>query len=180
MSTRERITEALAAQRQRIDQWFHALPEAELLRPLTPSEVAEGEMWTAKDHLAHVLAAERFFQGAIKRALGGAEDPLGFYTQTGSDDHKAHLAVINQMNERGATHYRDEPVAALFTRLDETRQATLALLASLDDAQLEQVVAHSPFSDSTIGGLLMMVAQHNLQHIRWLNTAIARRDAPSE
>lgn len=180
MPTREEIIAALAAQRERIDHWFHALPEAELLHPLTPSEAAEGEMWTPKDHLAHVLAAERFLQGAIKRAMSGAEDPVGFYTQAGSDDPDAQRAVVNQMNERGASHYRDEPAAALFSRMGEIREATLALLATVDDAQLAQPVAHSPFGDGTIGALFLQIAQHAGQHIRWVDAAFAERAAQSE
>lgn len=180
MPTREEIIAALAAQREHVEQWLRALPEAELLHPLTASEVEGGEMWTAKDHLAHAVGAERFFQGVINRAISGAEDPVGFYTQAGSDDPAAQRSVVNQLNERGASRFRDTSAAALFSRMGETREATLALLATLDDAQLAQPVAHSPFGDGTIGALFLQIARHFGQHMTWLDAAIAERDAQSK
>ncbi|MDE3230906.1 MAG: DinB family protein [Chloroflexota bacterium] len=180
MSTQEEIVAALADQRRHIEGWFAALPAGEERRPLTASEVADGGMWSPKDHLAHVLGVERFFQGAIKRMLGGAEDPLGFFTATSSDDPAAHFALINQANERSANKYRDETVAGLLGRFDETRQATLALLATLDESQLAQTVPHSPYDydDTTLGGLFRLIASHGHQHLGWLDSAIAARDQP--
>ncbi|HEX8732354.1 MAG TPA: DinB family protein [Ktedonobacterales bacterium] len=174
----ERITAALADQRRHVEGWFAALPAGEESRPLTASEVASGGMWSPKDHLAHVLGVERFFQGAIKRMLGGAEDPLGFFTATGSDDPADHFAMINQANERSANKYRDETVAGLLGRFDEMRQATLALLATLDEAQLAQTVPHSPYDDTSLGGLFRLIASHGHQHLSWLDSAIAARDKP--
>jgi len=176
MSTREEIITTLAAQREHVEQWFRALPTAELERPLTASEVEGGEMWTAKDHLAHAVGAERFFHGAINRAVSGAEDPVGFYTQAGSDDPAAQRNVVNQLNERGASRFRDMSAVALFSRMGETREATLALLATLDDARLAQPVAHSPFGDGTIGSLFLQIALHFEQHLTWLDAAAAGRE----
>lgn len=181
MPTREEIITALAAQRQRVEDWFQAAPDAEMSREVTASEVPGAAMWTPKDHLAHVLGVERFFQGAIKRALDGVDDPLGFFTQTGSDDPQAHSDLINQANERGASRYRAEPAAALLARFSEARQATLALLGSLDDARLGQPVAHSPYgADTTIGSLFNIIATHGVMHIEWLDDAVAGRHSRSE
>lgn len=180
MPTRDEITEALATQRERIETWFHALSDAQMTQPVTASEAAGGEMWTPKDHLAHVLGAERYFQGVVKRAVAGAEDAVGFYTQTGTDDHAAWRNVINQSNERLADKYRNESADALFARLGETRQSTLTLLGSLDDERLDQSVPHSPFGDGTIGGLFLTIAQHGGQHLAWLGAAMAARDTESK
>ncbi len=177
MATRDEITTALAAQRERVERWFRALSEDELLRPVTASEAQEGAMWTPKDHLAHLVGTERFFQGAIKRAIGGAEDPLGFYTQTGSDEEQARRNLINQANEQAANKYRAEAAETLFRRLDETRQATLTLLASLDDSQLAQFIAHSPFGDGTLSALFMTIAGHASMHLKWLSEATAQHSS---
>lgn len=175
MPTRDEITAALAAQRERLGTWYRALPSDELARPLTASETPGGAMWSPKDHLGHVLGVERFFQGAIKRAVGGAEDALGFFTQTGTDEHAAHMNMINQANQRSVEKYRDLSLDDIFTRLDESRQTTLAQLADLSDAQLAQPVAHSPFSDGTLGGLFLTIAEHAGQHLGWLDRARAAR-----
>ena len=175
MPTRNEITAALAAQRERLGAWYRALPDEELARPLTASEAPGGAMWSPKDHLAHVLGVERFFQGAIRRAVGGAEDALGFFTQTGTDDHAGHMNLINQANQRSVEKYYDLALGDIFTRLDETRQATLAQLGDLSDAQLAQPVAHSPFGDGTLGALFLTIAEHAGQHLGWLDRARAAR-----
>lgn len=177
MPTRDEITTALAAQREHIEAWFRALPQADLERPLTPSEAesgaASGAMWRAKDHLAHIIGVERYFQGAVKRALSGAEDATGFYTQTGSDSREAARAFINESNERNIQKYQHESLEALLARLDESRQGTLALLAQTSDEQLAQRVAHSPFGDGTVGALFKTIADHQGQHLAWLTSALA-------
>ncbi|HZC05492.1 MAG TPA: DinB family protein [Ktedonobacterales bacterium] len=172
MSTRDEITTALAAQRERVERWFQALSSEEMARPVTASEVESGEMWTPKDHLAHLVGTERFFQGAIKRAIGGAEDPLGFYTQVGSDDEEARRTLINRSNQQAYVKYHDEPAETFFTRLGETRQTTLALLDGLDDSQLAQFIPHSPFGDHTLSALFMTIAGHARQHLHWLDSAV--------
>lgn len=179
MPTRDEITTALAARREQVERWFRALSADEMLRPVTASETEGGAMWTPKDHLAHLVGTERFFQGAIKRAIGGAEDPLGFYTQTGSDEAQATRNLINRANEQAANKYRAEAAETFFARLGETRQATLALLASLDDAQLAQFIAHSPFGDGTLSALFLTIAEHAGMHLGWLDEAIAAHERPS-
>lgn len=171
MPTRDEISVALATQRKAIEGWFGALSDEEMRRPVTASEVEGGEMWAPKDHLAHVLGSERFFQGAIRRALGGADDPLGFYTHLGSDDRIALRAMLNQANEQSAQKYRQESAESIMGRLDETRRATLALLDTFDDARLAQAIPHSPFGDGTYGDLFMTIAHHGKMHIKWLDDA---------
>lgn len=171
MSVREEIVAALAEQRQRIETWYRRLSAEELTRPVTTSEVEGGEMWAAKDHLAHLLGTERFFQGALKRMAAGAEDPLGFYTAIGSDDRAATRKLINESNERSAAKYRGEPAEAIFGRFDETRAATLALLASFDDNHLQQQVPHSHFGDGTVAALFQTIAGHGHMHMDWLANA---------
>ncbi len=171
MITRDQITTDLAAQRERIERWYHNLSAEQLTQPLTPSEVEDGQMWTAKDHLAHVLGTERFFQGAIKRAIAGAEDPCGFYTATGTDESGARRTLINQANEQAVAKYRGEPAETIFWRFEGIRAATLDLLASITDAQLGETVPHSPFGDHTIGALFLTIAGHGGMHMDWLAKA---------
>ena len=128
-------------QRARLERWFATRTPEELERPVTPSEVEGGEMWRAKDHLAHAVGVERYLQGVVKRTLAGVDDPAGFYTQVGSLEREGVMRAINQANERSYAKYRDESLASLLTKLGETRQATLALLASLSEEQLAAVLA---------------------------------------
>jgi len=173
MPTRDQITTALATQRERVERWFHALPDDEMLRPLTKSEVEGGAMWTPKDHLAHIVGTERYFQGVIRRALAGAEDPCGFYTVTGKDGDESRLAVANPANEQARAKYNEQSAEDILGRIEGTRQATLELLAGVDDAQLTQPVPHSPFGDGTLGTLFLTIALHSRQHLGWLDQARA-------
>ncbi|HEU0027793.1 MAG TPA: DinB family protein [Ktedonobacterales bacterium] len=172
--TREALLAALTEQRGRLERWIAARTPEEMERPVTPSEIPGGAMWRVKDHLAHALGVERYLQGAVKRTLAGADDPAGFYTEAGSLTHEAVARVANASNERALAKYRDEPVAALLVRLGETRQATLALLASLSDEQLDQESPHSPFPPGTVRGLFKQMARHDGQHVDWLTEALAR------
>jgi hypothetical protein len=172
--TREELIAALTMQRERLERWFAARTPEELDRPVTPSEVEGGEMWRAKDHLAHALGVERYLQGVVKRTLAGVEDPAGFYTQVGSLEREAVMRAINQANERAFAKYRDEPAAALLAKLGETRGETLALLASLSDERLDQVSPHSPFGRGRIRDLFRQMARHDGQHVDWLTEALAQ------
>ncbi|MFI5277262.1 MAG: DinB family protein [Ktedonobacterales bacterium] len=176
MPTRDQITAALATQRERVERWFRALSDDEMQRPLTKSEVEGGAMWTPKDHLAHIVGTERYFQGVIRRALEGAADPCGFFTVTGHDGDEARLAVANPANEQARAKYADQSAEALFGRIEGTRQATLAQLAGVDDAQLTQPVPHSPFGDGSLGALFMTIALHSRQHLGWLDEARAAHE----
>jgi hypothetical protein len=173
--TREALIAALAEQRERLEHWFAARTPEEMERPVTPSEAPGGAMWRVQDHLAHALGVERYLQGVVKRTLAGADDPAGFYTQAGSLTYEAVARVANESNERAVAKYHDEPAAALLERLGETRQATLALLASLSDEQLDQASPHSPFPPETVRGLFLQMARHDGQHVDWLTEAFEAR-----
>src|SRR5579859_4980939 len=163
--TREELIATLTEQRERLERWIAARTPEEIERPVTPSEVEGGEMWRVKDHLAHAVGVERYLQGVVKRTLAGAGDPAGFYTQVGSLEREAVMRAINQANERSYAKYRDEPLASLLAKLGETRQATLALLASLSDEQLAAVSPHSPFGRGTVRDLFRQMAKHDGQHV---------------
>lgn len=172
--TREELISALTEQRERMDRWFAARSPEELERPITPSEVADGEMWRAKDHLAHAVGVERYLQGVVKRTLAGVDDPAGFYTQIGTLEREALMRAINEANARAFAKYRDEPVASLLAKLGETRKETLALLASLSDEQLDLESPHSPFGRGRVRDLFRQMARHDRQHVDWLTEALAQ------
>lgn len=174
--TRDELIAALTEQRERLAQWFAARTPEELERPLTDSEIAGGERWRAKDHLAHAVGTERYLRGVAQRTLAGAEDPAGFYTTLGSIEREPLMRTINQANERAYAKYHDEPVESLLARLRDTRQETLAYLASLSDAQLDQASPHSPFGHGTVRDLFRQMYRHDRQHVQWLTAALAGHD----
>lgn len=173
--TRDELIAKLTEQRQQLEQWFTARTPEELGRPLTESETG-GERWRAKDHLAHAVGTERYLRGVAQRTLAGAEDPAGFFTSLGSIEREPLMRTINQANERAFAKYHDEPVESLLARMRETRQETLAYLASLSDEQFDQVSPHSPFGHGTVRDLFRQIYRHDRQHIAWLTAALAGHD----
>lgn len=169
--TRDELIAKLTEQRARLEAWFAARTPEELERPLTANEVEGGPMWAARDHLAHVVGAERYLMGVVKRTVAGGDDPAGVFTQSGSMEREPIMRVINEWNQAGYAKYHDAPVETLLAKLREQRPATLALLASLTDEQLDQASPHSPFLRGTVRDLFRQVAHHDGQHVDWLTQA---------
>ncbi|HEX9038239.1 MAG TPA: DinB family protein [Ktedonobacterales bacterium] len=174
--TREELIAALTAQRERLEAWFAARTPQELERPLTKSEIADDVMWRAKDHLAHALGVERYLRGVVKRTLAGDEDPAGFFTRIGTLEREPLMRAINESNEVAHAKYFGVEAAALLAQLRETRQETLALLASLSEEQLDRTSPHSPFGRGAIRDLFRQMARHDGQHVDWLTAALAGQE----
>lgn len=172
--TRDELIAALTEQRARLEAWFVARTPEELERPLTASEVEGGEMWAARDHLAHALGVERYLMGVVKRTLAGAEDPAGIFTRAGSLEREPVMSVINASNQAAYAKYHEEPVESLLAKMRETRPATLELLASLTDEQLDQASPHSPFGRGTVRDLFRQLARHDREHLGWLTEALGQ------
>lgn len=169
--TRDELIAALTEQRARLEAWFAARAPEDLERPLTASEVEGAPQWAARDHLAHALGVERYLTGVVRRTLAGADDPAGIYTHTGSMERDAVMRAINASNQAAVSKYHDQPVDALLAKLRETRPATLELLSSLTDEQLDQASPHSPFGRGTVRDLFRQIARHDGQHVDWLTEA---------
>lgn len=172
--TRGALIAALTEQRKRLERWVAARTPEEMGQPITPSEAEGGKMWRPKDHLAHAVEVEAYLQGVVQRTLAGVDDPTGFYTQVGALEREEIKQAINEASERALEEYREEPVEGLLELLGETRLATMELLESLSDEQLDQVSPHSPFGQGTVRDLFHEMAWHEGQHVDWLTEAQAQ------
>ncbi len=176
--SRAELIAELTEQRQRMTRWVATQTSEELERPLTPGEVEGGGMWQAKEHLAYAVGVETYFQTAVQRTLAGEEDPTGFATRVGALDRADLIEEINkeitEASERTFATYRQESLEKLLERLGETRQATLALLESLSDEQLDQVAPHSPFGQGTVRELFLEMARHEGRHVDRLTETQAK------
>jgi hypothetical protein len=177
--TREELIARLNERSAQLEQWFAARTPGEAERPLTASEVGGGEMWSAKDHLAHAIGTERYLAGVVRRTLEGAADPAGFYSRLGALDQATLMQAINQSNQAAYAKYHDTPLADLLTRQRDIRQATLALISAMSEEQLDMPSPHSPFGHGTVRDLFRQMSHHYQEHVHWLTTAWdeANRDA---
>jgi hypothetical protein len=173
MFTHEVIQSTLEAAHERLVAHYQAFTPEELEATCTQSEAPDGAPWQPKDHLIHLLSAERFFQKIIKRTLEENADPIGF-SSMGLTTPEETLGWIHRTNQHTIeTHHNDE-VNHLLTEFAKVRQDTLALLEQLTEEQLALPVAGAPsfWADGTIGGLLITSAHHEILHLSWVEKGL--------
>lgn len=171
MLTREAIISTLAETREKLLARYEAFTEEEFERPCTQSETPDGALWRPKDHLAHLALIERAFHGMAQRTLKGSDDPVGF-SRTGAKSREEVMAWIHRNNQAYVDAHHDDTRQTVLTELATIRRATLSFLAELTDEQLKMVIPGAPWGDGTIGGVLVTNAQHELQHLGWVEEAL--------
>ena len=171
MLTKETIISTLAETRAKVLARYEAFTQEELERPCTQSEAPDGAPWRSKDHLAHFALVERAFYGMVQRTLKGSDDPVSF-SRTGAKNREEVLAWIHRNNQAYVDAHRDDTLQMLLNELSDARRTTLSLLAELTDEQLKQPIPGAPWGDGTIGGVLATNAQHELQHLGWVEAGL--------
>lgn len=171
MPTRTEILETLAASHAKLYAYYQALTPTERERACTPSEAANGTYWSPKDHLAHLTSVEQAFQGMIRRTLEGHQNPTGFGNMIDTANREAMLVRIHQMNQDYVETHRPDSSETMLAALDAARATTLALLEQCTDEQVATIVTGAPWSDGTIGGVMITNAHHAIQHMTWIEEA---------
>lgn len=172
MPTREVILNTLAQEHEKLLARYRTFTPEELEMDCTKSEALNGEPWRPKDHLAHLARIERAFQGMVRRTIEGAEDPVGF-RRMGARNREEALPFIHQNNQTNVVAHHNDSLETLLADLTSARNETLAQLAQLTDEQLTMPIPGAPWGDGTIGGVLMTNAQHEMQHLAWVEEGLA-------
>lgn len=172
MTTRAEILETLAASHDKLHAYYQGLSPAERERTCTPSEAANGTAWSPKDHLAHLTAVEHAFQGMVRRALQGHSNPTGFGDMANATNRDEIVARIHQFNQQYVDEHRSNSSETMLAELDAARATTLALIEQCSDEQLASPVAGAPWSDGTVGGVLLTNAHHAIQHMTWIEEGL--------
>ena len=167
--TRDEIIEKLRKERLRLEERYRSLPAEDVTRACTESQTPGEAPWSAKDHVAHLAMIERAFQGMIRRAVEGAENPVGF----GGSSRDDIMTRVHRGNQDNVDAHRDDDLDTLFADLDAARAETLALLESLTDEQLASPLPGAPWNDGTIGGVILTNAHHAMQHWQWVEEGLA-------
>src|SRR5436853_3507464 len=100
-------------------------------------------LWQPKDHLMHILFAERSLQKVIKRTLEGNPDPVGM-SRIGLTNQEEMMEWVHRLNQRTIEAHHNDEMNLLLTELAKAREDTLALLEQLTDEQLALPVAGAP------------------------------------
>lgn len=158
---------------------YAAMPSADLERGITQSEHDPAALWSAKDHFAHLAGIEKNFNRMIERQLAGDANPVGLMTRSDGTPRPREeiMASVHAMTEAWVSMHRTKTLSEVVALGQAVRAETLALLARLSDAQLEEKLAGAPWTDGTIGGVLAVNADHGRLHYGWAKDGFAARDA---
>jgi len=109
--------------------------------------------WTVRDLLAHFLSAEEaLLHIARDIAAGGPGAPVGFDYHAFNADEQTRLAGI--------------PPHQLLADLAAAREATIAWVAGLDEADLDRTGHHPALGDITLETFINGFYGHQLLHMR--------------
>jgi DinB superfamily len=132
-----------------------------------PVDEQTGERWDRGNVLGHVAEMLPYWTGQVRAVLEGAE-------AIGRDE------VGYAQRRMGIDSGREAGEEGLLARIDAGMESLLALLAELDDADLERrVLGRSPRGDreATLGELLtQLLVEHLEEHLRQIR---ALQDQPS-
>jgi uncharacterized protein (TIGR03083 family) len=124
------------------------------------SVYSEGEVWRARDVLAHLVSAERGHQILVANvAAGGPGSPPDFSVDAYNRDHVAALAA--------------RAPADLLADFRAVRAETVALVARLADEDLARRGNHPALGpDTTLADFIRIIFMHGKLHLRDLMRAL--------
>ena len=154
------LRERLEGARQQFLEAVAALSEEDLARP-----VGHESHWTAKDLIGHVAYAEAGMLPMARNAAAG-------------QSHRVPPDFdIDRWNDSRVRRAREQGIPQLLARLEESRREALALLDSLDEAELDRPTGHPTVGETTVEGIFKIIAYHERGHARDLRAA--RESAPA-
>lgn len=118
----------------------------------------------------------------IRRHVAGDANPVDLLRRDDGTPRSREeiMAGVHRMTEAWVLDHRARPLSAVVALGEEVRADTLALLASLTDAQLGETLPGAPWADGTVGGVLAVNAGHGRMHWSWVKAgwaALARGES---
>lgn len=155
---------------------YSQLDGSDLTRPVTQSEHDETQMWSAKDHLVHLLRVERRWNTMIRKHIAGETNTVGLDRDAAGKTRSREEAIasVHQSNETWTDRHRDASLDEIVAFGQATRGETLQLLSELTQQQLDDAIPGAPWAEGKVGGILAANAGHGRMHWKWVKEA---RDA---
>lgn len=147
--TATRLATRLVEESERTVQFFSKLtPEQQSSQVYT-----EGNCWTVRDILRHLLATEISMYRLVVHILnGGPGTPEDF--------------DINAYNERKVLELGDADTQKLLERFREEREATVQLVSGLSEDHLEKQGRHPFLGTASLSDIIKLMYRHHQIHIR--------------
>ena len=83
------------------------------------------------------------------------------------------MEQVHAMNEAWVSEHHKKSFSEIVALGQKVRSETLALLASLTDAQLEEKIPGAPWADGTVGGVIAVNGDHARKHYSWVTAGLA-------
>jgi uncharacterized protein (TIGR03083 family) len=147
------ISRALQEARAELQRVLNGLSEADWQRPTA----CEG--WAIKDVVSHIGNGEAGNLLIGRRILSG-------------EDVVVEGFDLNRFNQRQVEKRRAMSVAELLDDLSSARQATLALLDELTDAQLDKRGVRTTGEETTVEQVFYQIARHDQMHLEHIRGAL--------
>ena len=149
---------------------YAGLDQSELTAPVTPSEHDDSKMWSAKDHLVHLILIERDWNSMIRRHIAGEKDTLGFDRDSSGKQRNRDqtMAAVHEWTEGWAEKHRNDSLDEIVALGQATRSETLLLLSQLTQEQLDETIPGAPWAEGKVGGILAANAGHGRMHWNWV------------
>jgi hypothetical protein len=113
----------------------------------------EPDSWRMRDLVAHFIATEEVLLEISKDiAAGGEGTPEGMELDTWNQEQIERMAEVD--------------LPELLTRMDESRQTTIAWLEKQDDATLDLEGRHPTLGTSNVEIMIYSIYAHQLLHIK--------------
>lgn len=139
---------------------FDRLTRADLARP------TENENWSVREHLVHLAISEPGLQQTIRGALRDEwVVPADF--------------DLDRWNQRQVERHRELTPDQLRARLVENRQATLALLEEIGEADLARQARHASLRVITLAEFFSTIVEHERSHLAEVAAALDPSNGPS-
>ena len=157
--TATRLTARLLDESERTVQFFSKLT----LEQQSSQVYIEGNCWTVRDILAHLLATEISIYRLVVHILeGGPGTPEDF--------------DINAYNERKVRELREADTPKLLERFRQEREATVQLVSGLSLDDLEKQGRHPFLGTAPLSDIIKLMYRHQQIHIRDIRRILASGD----
>src|SRR5689334_18332070 len=89
---------------------FAEMPEEDLHRGITTSRANPESLWSAKDHLAHLIGIEVAFNNIIKRHLEGSANAIGIAVKEDGTRRTMEeiMAIVHALNEKWVIEHHEK------------------------------------------------------------------------
>ncbi len=164
------LKQKLEAQRSKLWDAVHLLSPAQL-------EYAPPGEWSARDILAHIAFAESINVRFARLMLEQDRPAQVAALANEFPDYTAPFS-LDGFNAYMHGKLSGQPHEQIAQQLERTRAETLAWLGTLTPEQLERSGEHAAWGETTVRGIIRILALHDQMHAQEIRNRVQRESDP--